>query len=428
MRADVSLRELLGEQGRRDPYPFYARLHELGEAVALGRTDRFAVAVCGYQAADAVLRDPNFRVLDAQFLDRGGPGWRDHAVLRILQASLFNASGEDHARVRRLFSQAFTARRVAAMQPSITELTERLLDRLAGSSTGDDPVDFMAGFALPLPSGVIGEVLGVPEADRARLIPRVRAFDAVLEIGQRSLAQVGAADTAATELEGYFAGLVAARRDTPRDDLISALVQTRAETPDEITEAELLANLIVVFNAGFRTTANLLGNGLPVLLGHPDAAAALRADPSLAPRYVEELLRYEPPVHFAVRAAAEDAEIAGVPIGHGQLVVVLTAAANRDPRRFQNPDSFDPTRSDLDHLAFSIGPHYCLGAGLGRVEAAIALPRLLRRFPGLALAGPPAERHHLMLRGYDQLPVRLAPAVAPDGTQHPADDPARLGA
>ncbi|HEX4727354.1 MAG TPA: cytochrome P450, partial [Jatrophihabitans sp.] len=153
-------------------------------------------------------------------------------------------------------------------------------------------------------------------------------------------------------------------------------------------------------------------NGLPVLLAHPDAAAELRADPGLAPRFVEELLRYEPPVHFAVRTAGSDTEIAGVPIGKGQLVVVLTGAANRDPRRFDQPNAFDPHRADLEHLAFSIGPHYCLGAGLGRVEGAVALPRLLRRFPDLALAGPPADRHALMLRGYDQLLVRLGKPVS----------------
>jgi cytochrome P450 len=412
--AEASLRELLTEQGRRDPHAFYARLHEQGEAVRLSRTDRFAVAVCGYQAADRVLRDPNFRVLDEQFLDRGGPGWRAHPVLRIMQTSLFNASGADHARARRLFSQAFTARRVAALQPAIVALTEQLLDQLAETDP-DAVTDFMAGFALPLPSAVVGEVLGVPAADRNGLIPRVRTFDAVLEIGQRSLAQVRAADAAALELEGYFAGLVAERRAAPGADLISALVATQAAAPDELSEAELLANLIVLFNAGFRTTANLLGNGLPVLLAHPDAAAELRADPPLAPRFVEELLRYEPPVHFAVRAAGEDAEIAGVPIGKGELVVVLTAAANRDPRRFADPDAFDPHRANLEHLAFSIGPHYCLGAGLGRVEGAVALPRLLRRFPDLALAGQPADRHALMLRGYDQLLVRLGKPAAGTG-------------
>ncbi|MFL6162113.1 MAG: cytochrome P450 [Jatrophihabitantaceae bacterium] len=413
MAAEVSLRELLSDAGRRNPYPFYARLHELGEAVPLSRTERFAVAVCGYRAAGEVLRDANFRVLDADFLDRGRTSWRDHPVLRTLQSSLFNAGGPEHARVRKLFSQAVTARRVAALEPAITDLTEQRLARLAELGAAGEPVDFMAAFALPLPSDVVGELLGVPPADRGWLLPRVRAFDAVLEIGQRTLAEVTAADAAALELAEYFGRLVAARRAEPTDDLISHLVLVHDEQPDQLSEAELLANLIVVFNAGFRTTANLFGNGLPVLLDHPDAVAALRADESLAPGYVEEILRYEPPVHFAVRFADSDAEIAGVPIRAGQLVVVLTGAANRDPRRFADPDRFDPTRPDNQHLAFSAGPHYCLGAALGRVEGRIALPRLLARFPDLALAAEPGARRALMLRGYDQLPVRLTAAASP---------------
>jgi cytochrome P450 len=405
--SEVSLRELLGDAGRRNPYPFYARLHQLGEAVRLGPKERFAVAVCGYQTAGDVLRDPNFRVLDAEYLDRGRTRWRDHPVLRTLQTSVFNASGAEHARVRRLFSQAVTVRRVAELEPAIVRLAERQLDRLADLGSGGEPVDFMAGFALPFPSDVVGELLGVPEPDRGWLLPRVRAFDAVLEIGQRTLAEVEAADTAALELADYFARLVAARRAEPRNDLISNLVGVRDEHPDQLSEAELLANLIVVFNAGFRTTANLFGNGLPVLLAHPRALAALRADATLAPGYVEEILRFEPPVHFAVRFADSAAEIAGVPIRAGELVVVLTGAANRDPRRFENPDRFDPARTDNQHLAFSAGPHYCLGAALGRVEGRIALPRLAARFPHLSLAAEPGPRRNLMLRGYDTLPVRL---------------------
>ena len=415
MPVEASLRELLSDAGRREPHRYYARLHELGEAVPLSRTDRFAVAVCGFELAGQVLRDPNFQVLDAEYLDRNRVKWRDHAVLRLLQASLFNASGDDHARLRRLFSQSLTARRVQAMAPAIGALTDQLLDQLAEDGSDGDPIDFMAGFALPLPSDVVGELLGVPAADRGWLLPRVRAFDAVLEIGQRTLAQVTAADAAAGELLDYFTGLLTRRRAEPAEDLISALgrapVQPSGEPADQLTDTELLANLIVVFNAGFRTTANLLGNGLPVLLAHPDEAAALRDDPALAPAYVDELLRIEPPVHFAVRCAGVDAEIAGVPIKQGQLVVVLTGAANRDPRRFTEPDEFRPLRPGNQHLAFSAGPHYCIGASLGRLEGQIALPRLLARFPALALAGEPAARRHLMLRGYEQLPVRLAARV-----------------
>jgi cytochrome P450 len=413
--AVVSLSELLGEEGRRNPYPFYARLHELGQAAPLAPADRHAAVVHGYEAVGRVLRDPTFRVLDAGYLDRGGTRWREHPVLRTMQASMFNASGDDHARIRRLFGQALSPRRVSALEPAIARITDGLLDRLAEAGARGEPVDFMAGFALAMPSNVISELLGVPERDRAWFPPRVRAFDAVLEIGQRSFREIRAADAAAVELTAYFADLLAARRAQPRDDLVSTLARTQRDGPERLAEAELLANLIVLFNAGFRTTANLFGNGLPVLLAHPDALAALRADPTLAPAYVEEILRYEPPVHFAVRFAAEDTQVDGVPVGKGQTVVVLTGAANRDPRRFRDPDTFDPTRRENQHYAFSAGPHYCLGAALGRLEGAIGLPRLLARFPALALAAEPGHRRHLMLRGYQRLPLYLAPPAAGGG-------------
>ncbi len=406
MGAAVSLSDLLSDEGRRNPYRFYARLHELGEALPLSPADRYAVVVCGYEAVNWVLCDPSFRVPDAEYTDRGGRWWRNHPVVRTLLAALSNVNGEDHAKVRRLFSQPVTTRRVSALEPAITRITDRWLDRLAELGAGARPVDFMATFALPLPLDVIGELLGVPEPDRAWFPPRVRDFDAVVDLGQHTLRQVKAANTAAVELTAYFADLLASRRADPREDLISDLV--RLDVPDQLAEPELLAGLIIMFNAGFRTTASMFGNGLTLLTGHPDALAALRAHPSRAPSYIEEILRYEPPLHFVVRFATQDAQVAGVPVTAGQSVLVLMAAANRDPRRFPDPDEFDPARRDNHHLTFSAGPHYCLGAALGRMEGKLALPRLLSRFPSLALAAEPGERRQLMLRGYDHLPVRLS--------------------
>ncbi|WP_405089977.1 cytochrome P450 [Micromonospora sp. NBC_01392] len=409
MGVSISLDDLLGEEVRRDPYPFYARLHGMGEAVAFRPGEPHALVVHGYQAVHRVLRDPVFRVLGAEFLDRAGTRWRQHPVTRILQTSMLNAAPGDHLRVRRLFGQALTPRRVTALEPAITRIADRLLDRLAAAGADGRPVDFMDGFALTLPSDVVGELLGVPERDRAWFPSRVRTFDAVLEIGRRSMREVRAANVAATELTAYFTELLAARRDRPRGDLVSALVRIRDRDPDQLSADELLANLIIMYNAGFRTTANLLGNGLVLLVARPDARAALRADPSLAPAYVEEILRYEPPVHFALRYAAADTEVAGLPVPAGRTVVVLTGAANRDPRRFPDPDVFDPSRVDNRHLAFSAGPHHCFGAALARAEGRLVLPLLLDRFPALALAAEPGERRQLMLRGYDHLPVRLTP-------------------
>ncbi len=412
MTPTTSLLPLLREAGRSNPAPYYAQLHRIGQAAALGPDDKHAAVVFGYDAVGRVLRDPVFRVLDAAFLDRSGTTWRRHAVLRVMQRSMFNAPPETHARMRRPFSQALNARRVARSEPAIEQSTQEHLDRLARLGADGDPVDFAGEFAVPLPADVIGAILGVGEEDRRRFPSLVRTFDAVLELGQPLFRGLLAADRAADELSAFFTGLLADRRAQPRDDLVSALAQAQAESRDEGEDKdeaaeELIANLIVFFNAGFRTTANLIGNGLLLLLAHPQAAGALRADPSLAPAYVEEIVRVEPPVHFAVRYAAQDTEVAGVPVPAGRTVLVLTAAANRDPERFPDPDRFDPARRDDQHYAFSAGPHYCLGAMLGRTEGRIVLPRLLQRFPDLALAAAPEPLQNLMLRGPVHLPVRL---------------------
>jgi cytochrome P450 len=404
MSGTAWLPELLSVAGRQDPFPIYARLHELGPVVALPPDSKHAAIVHGYDEVGAVLRDENFRVLDAEYLDRTSTRWREHAAVRTMQNSLFHARGDRLARVRRLFGKAFSATSAARLEPMIDRSTESVLDRLATLGADGAPVDVMANFALRLPSDIVSEILGVPEPDRAAFPSRVRAFDAILEAGQRTFRELRDADTAADELTSYFAGLVADRRARPGDDLVSALAMA-----DGLAEPELVASLIVVFNAGFRTTANLLGNGLRVLLAHPAALAALRADPSLAPSYIEEILRLDPPVHFAVRFAVQDADIAGVAVPAGRSVLILTAAANRAPDRFADPDRFDPARVDNQHYAFSAGPHFCLGAALGRMEGRIALPRLLARFPLLALATEPRPREHLMLRGYDRLEVLCEP-------------------
>ncbi|WP_208297640.1 cytochrome P450 [Actinophytocola oryzae] len=397
------LRHLLGDEGRRDPYPVYRRLHDLGPVAALPDGNRYAAVVHGHDAVGQALRDDNLRVLDAAYLDRAGTRWREHPAVRTLQSSLFHASGAKLAYVRRLFGQAFGPTRVTALEPMLDRITGALLDRLAALGANGTPVDFMAEFALRLPSDVIGELFGVPASDRSWFPSRVAAFDAVIEVGQRPFREVRAADAAAEELTAYFADLLATRRADPGDDLVSAL----ATTDTGLTEVELLASLVIVFNAGFRTTTNLLGNGLRLLVDHPELLAALREDHALAPAYVEEILRLEPAVHVATRYAVETTDIAGVSIPEGRPVVILTGAANRDPRRFPDPDRFDPTRADNHHYSFSAGPHFCIGAALGRAETGLALPRLLSRFPSLALASPPGPRRHLVLRGYDRLELLL---------------------
>jgi len=401
----VSLRPLLSAAGRRDPYAVYADLHKEGPVGRLDPAkDRYDLVVHGYDAVAGVLRDPAFGMLDAEVMDRGRAQWRYHPALRTLYGSIFFTNGPDHVRVRRLFSQVFTARRVAALEPAIRQLAEIRLERL-GTLGADGPVDFMAEFALPLPSDVVGELLGVPEDDRPWFPPRVRAIGAMLELGAGVWKHLPAADQAAVELTGYFAELAAKRRAEPAEDLVSGLVRAQAQSADTLSDGELLANLITLFNAGFVTTTHLFGNGLAILLERPALADALRADPEIAPGYVEEILRYEPPVHYGIRRALADTEVAGEPVEAGSTALVLLGAANRDPHRFPDPDVFDPTRPDNVPLSFGGGVHYCLGAALSRLEGRLALPELLRRFPDLALAEEPGERNQLGLRGFDTLPV-----------------------
>lgn len=402
----IALQGLLSRQGRRDPYPFYAQLHRNGPVCLVdGNQHRFDVVVHGYDAVNKALRDPALRVVDTAYRDRKGLPWRHHASLRVLSSSFMFTDGPDHHRVRRLYSQEFNPRRVAALEPAIVRMIDELLDRIGVLGAGGQPVDFMAQFALPLPSDVIGELLGVPEADRPWFPSRVRSFGAILEVGTGMWRHLKGADAAADELLAYFGVLASQRRAQPRDDLISALVNAQGDLA--LSEPELLANLITLFNAGFATTTHLIGNGLTLLLDRPDLLATMLAEPERTPAYVEEILRYEPPVQFVIRWAGEDTEIMGVPVPADSLVLVLLGAANRDPGRFPDPDVFDPTRADCQSLSFGGGLHYCIGAALSRLEGRLALPMVFRRFPDLALAEPPGERDNLMLRGHDRLAMRV---------------------
>jgi len=403
----ISIGSLLSRQGRRDPNPFYAQLHRHGPVCVLtGPAEKFDVVAHGYDAVHDALRDPALHVMTGDYPDRRGSGrWRAHPALRVLVNSIFFTEGDGHTRVRRLFSQAFSARRVAALEPAVDRIVARLLDRLATLGADGAPVDLLAEFALTVPSDVVGELLGVPEADRDWFPPRVRAFGAILDLGAGVWRFQQAADKAAEELTGYFADLVAKRRAEPRDDLVSELV-----TADdvELRDGELIANLLTMYNGGFVTTSHLIGNGVRILLDDPAEKARVLADPARLEGFIQEVLRCEPPTHFSIRWAAADTEIAGVPVPRDSRVLVLLGAANRDPGRFTDPDTFDPGRDEGPPLSFSAGLHYCLGSVLSKLEARVALPMLLRRFPELALAGDPGERTTLMLRGYSSLPVTVS--------------------
>ncbi|HCT77882.1 MAG TPA: cytochrome P450 [Micromonosporaceae bacterium] len=381
----MDLKTLLSEEGRTDPFSLYAVMHRDGKAARLGPKDGYAVAVYGYDAVAKVLRDHRFGQLDAAYLDVNHPQWRRHPALVVLRESMFFSDSDAHDRMRQRIGRFFTPRRMSVLEPVVAQLTETMLDRL---DEHDGPVDFMAEFAYLLPSSVMAEVLGVPHADLGWFRPRVLAIGAILELDGATWSNMARADMAAKELMAYFTDLVAARRAQPQDDLISEL--------SDVDDAELIPNLITTFNAGFVTTTHLLGNGLTMLLDRPE----LR-DRSV----VDEILRFEPPVQIVARYALEDAEIEDLAVRAGEAVLVMLGAANRDPRRFPDPDRFDPDRPNNVPLSFGLGPHYCLGAALSKIEAEIAFPALFKRFPRLTIVTPSAPVKPLILRGHDTLMV-----------------------
>ncbi|MGB2570692.1 cytochrome P450 [Micromonospora citrea] len=414
MDAPEALALLMSPPGRIDPYPTYELLRAHGPVAQAGPV---FFAVTGYVEADAILRDPRFGVMDDALRDQFLPGWRDSPAVASISRSMLRTNPPDHSRMRRLAAGAFTPRRIAAMRDVVSAQADELVDAMLARAADGEPVDFLADFAYPLPVGVICALLGVPAADRPLFRRWAADLTGVLE-PEITLDELAVADRGATELTRYFAALVEDRRRTPADDLTTALVQVHDADGGRLSGDELLANLVVLLVAGFETTTNLLGNGLVVLLDHPRAAQALRERPDLAADHVEELLRYDSPVQLTTRVNTAPATVGGVDLPAGSWTLLLLGAANRDPRRYPRPARFDPWRAQSHPLSFGAGPHYCLGAGLARLEAQVAFPLLLRRLPDLALAGRPRHRTRLTLRGYETLPVTIdtGPAGAHRGT------------
>jgi cytochrome P450 len=385
-------------EGRADPYPLYATLHEMGEAVQIGPDH---VMVVGYDAISSVLRDPGFRVSDESSFDQGFPAWRENPVLVQGADWILNLNGPRHSRVRSLIARAFTARRVASLEPAIAGTSDHLLDAMADRGA----VEFMHDFAYLLPVTVICELIGIPEADREGFRPLARDLVGIFELND--IANLPAINAAATELLAYFTALAAERRTDPRDDLLSDLIAVSDADHGRLTGTELLHNLTLLLVAGFETTTNLLGNGLQIVLQDPPAGEAVRDGAVPPSAFVEEVLRFDSPVQLTSRVGY-DATVGGVPVSPGTEMLTMLGAGNRDPRRFTDPGRFDPARPDGGPLSFGGGAHFCIGAALARLEGAVAFPRLLRRFPKISAAGEPTRRDTLLLRGFETLPVTVA--------------------
>lgn len=381
--------------GREDPYPAYAELHERAPVC---RAPDGVLVLVRHADVHALLRHPDFGHGDPAVGPGGLVDWRDHPALRLLRFSLVTLDPPQHTRIRRLVGGVFTARRVARLRPQVEALTAELLDGLDGET------DFVTAFAFPLPVAVIGTLLGVPRADQAQFQNLVRDWLYVLD--QFTPGVLARADEAATTIRDYLADLTRERRREPQDDLLSALVTAESEG-DLLSEDDVLTTAALLFAAGFETTTHLMGNGLVALLGHPDQQRRLRDDPGVVQAAVEELLRWDSPLQITGRTALRDTEFVGVPVRAGERVVCYLGAANRDPRRFIDPDRLDLGRTDNAPMSFGGGIHYCLGAPLARLEGQVAFPALLSRYPQIGLAGAPERRNSLTLRGYLRLPVTV---------------------
>lgn len=395
---------LVSPEGRQNPYPLYETLREHGNLLEI--KPGLMVAI-GYAEADRLLREPALRVQDGQSYDVIYPGWRAHSSLRGYTDSMLYTNPPDHARIRRLVSGGFTARRVAELRPKIEQMTDRLLDRMAECGADGSPVDFIAEFASRLPIAVISELLGVPEEDQAWF--RAIAADLTLALeGINNVSKLGGADAAMDELAAYFTEIIEDRRRHPMNDVVSALVNIHDTDGDRLTQDEMLGNMMLMLTAGFETTSFLLGHALLLAFEHPQHAERLRTEPGFSVNYVEEVLRFETPVQATSRWAASDVHTLGTTVPADTKVVCVLGAANRDPRRYAEPTRFDPDRQDIQPLSFAAGNHFCLGAPLSRMEAQIALPKLLRRFPDLSVGGELVRRDTWVGRGIDWFPVALA--------------------
>jgi cytochrome P450 PksS len=390
---------------KADPYPFYARLRAEAPVYRVSLPDgRPAWLISRYDDVVAALRDERFakdptNALTPQQLAR--QPWMP-SFARPLARNMLSLDPPDHNRLRALVSRAFSTRLIEQQRARIQALADRLLDRVRGRGR----IDLIRDYALPIPTTVIAEMLGVPVADRDRFR---RWSNTLFEAGS-SRWGIFLAIPSVWQFLRYTRRLIAERRARPHDDLITALTQAE-EAGQQLSADELVAMIILLLVAGHETTVNLIGNGMLALLQHPEQLARLRDDPGLLRPAVEELLRFASPVETGTeRYAREDVRIAGVTIPRGGLVLPAIASANRDERHFPDPDKLDVGREPNRHLSFGLGAHFCLGAALARMEGQIALGTLLRRLPGLRLAVEPGAlrwRPGLVLRGLKGLPVAI---------------------
>ena len=388
-----------------DPYPSYEQMRASGTMMTAG----LVYSTASHRVARDVLRSPAFRVgvgsperlppVTRRLLSLGADPW---AVGPAEPPSMLAVDPPDHTTYRRLVAKVFTPRALEAMGPRVEQIASELLDAMAGSDTAE-LIDCYAG---PLPVRVISEILGIPVEVQPKMLEWGNAAAMTLDPAL-SYRQFRTASAALRQIHHWLADHLVELRRHPGDDLLSQLAGLDDEG-ETLNDVELRATALLVIGAGFETTLNLIANGVVLLIENADQLEVLRDDPTLWPNAVEEILRYDSPVQATVRVAAEDTEVGGHAVPAGRFVSLMLGGANRDPEVFTDPQRFDVTRPNArDHLAFSAGIHFCLGASLARLEGATALRMLFERFPDLGLEPGAVRRRMRVLRGYDRLPVRL---------------------
>jgi cytochrome P450 len=409
-RGDLQARLIADPTVDANPEAFYEEVRSRGPLAH----SRIGYITADHAIGHELLRSEDFRVLSIgsnlpaplRWLERRT---RDDLLHPLRAPSLLAVEPPDHTRYRKTVSSVFTTRAVAALRDGVEQTAVTLLDEL---SREPGVVDVVDRYCAQLPVAIISDILGVPDADRQRILEFGELAAPSLDFGltwpQYRRVQRG--------IEGFNSWLtehLQQLRRTPGDDLMSQLIRKAESGSPEtyLDEAELHAVAGLVLAAGFETTVNLLGNGIRMLLDNPEHRRTLSQRPQLWPNAVEEILRLESPVQLTARLALNDTEVAGTPIKQGELVIVYVAAANRDPAVFPDPNRFDIERENAGkHLAFSGGRHFCLGAALARAEGEVGLRAFFDRFPDVRPAGAGSRRDTRVLHGWSTLPVALGPA------------------
>jgi len=389
-----------------DPYPLLARFRE---ASPFAEFDGALVVLGRYEDCSRILRDPR------------ASSERERSLLippevadRERTRSFLSLDPPDHTRLRRLVAQAFTPRVVATLGPRITEITD---DLLSAADRGE--LELVSELAYPLPVRIISELLGVPPEDHARFAgwSAKLAHSVQPSFGALDPVELAETEQAALEFAGYFTELIAVRRSSPADDLLTKLIKAE-DAGDRLTVDELIATCVLLLVAGHETTVGLISNAVLALLRNPGQLAALSADPELAAGAVEETLRYDPPVQLTARVARGGIAIEGWEPRDGALLMLLLAATGRDPSVFADPDIFNITRGPREHLAFAAGPHFCLGAPLARLEATIALRAFALRVAGPRLdESALAYKPNFNLRGPERMVIGFDEIRPPEGSR-----------